>query len=112
VARGLVGLVSTAPAPTLESIPAILVRASPALRHIPGFPGLCSAAPFVPAPFGTGQHYCLGFSFAEMQVKLVMHQLLQRYRWCLPAGYQVKFVQIPIQHPQDGLPVQLEALGD
>ena len=36
--------------------------------------------PFGYAPFGAGQHYCLGFAFADMQVKLVMHQLLHHYR--------------------------------
>ena len=67
--------------------------------------------PFGYAPFGAGQHYCLGFAFADMQVKLVMHHLLRRYRWTLPAGYRADFRAIPIQHPKDGLPVRLEPLG-
>ncbi|UYZ64635.1 cytochrome P450 [Hymenobacter weizhouensis] len=66
--------------------------------------------PFGYAPFGAGQHHCLGFAFADMQVKLVMHHLLRRYRWRLPAGYRADFANIPIQHPKDGLPVQLEVL--
>lgn len=59
--------------------------------------------PFAYAPFGAGQHYCLGFAFAELQVKLIMHHLLRLYRWNLPANYRVPFVNIPIQHPKDGL---------
>ncbi|WP_345235502.1 cytochrome P450 [Hymenobacter saemangeumensis] len=66
--------------------------------------------PFGYAPFGAGQHFCLGFAFAEMQVKLVMHHLLRRFRWQLPAGYQVEFASIPIQHPKDGLPIVLETV--
>jgi cytochrome P450 len=66
--------------------------------------------PHAYAPFGAGQHYCLGFAFADMQVKLVMHHLLRQYRWNLPANYRVQFVNIPIQHPKDGLKVELQPL--
>ena len=66
--------------------------------------------PFGYAPFGAGQHFCLGFAFAEMQVKLIMHHLLRRFRWQLPTGYRVEFASIPIQHPKDGLPIVLETV--
>ena len=56
-------------------------------------------------PFGGGAHMCLGFRFAELQVKTVMHQLLLRYRWSVPAGYRMPVQQAPISKPRDGLPV-------
>jgi cytochrome P450 len=61
-------------------------------------------------PFGGGPHHCLGFRFAETQVKLVMHQLLLRYRWSVPADYRMPVQQAPISKPRDGLPIQLESL--
>jgi cytochrome P450 len=61
-------------------------------------------------PFGGGAHMCLGFRFAELQVKALMHQLLQRFRVSVPAGYEMPVQQAPISKPRDGLPVRLERL--
>jgi cytochrome P450 len=61
-------------------------------------------------PFGGGPHHCLGLRFAETQVKLVMHQLVLRYRWNVPAGYRMPVQQAPISKPRDGLPIRLERL--
>ena len=60
-------------------------------------------------PFGGGPHMCLGKLFAEAQVRLVMHQLVQRYRWSVPEGYSMPVQQAPISKPRDGLPIRLEA---
>jgi cytochrome P450 len=56
-------------------------------------------------PFGGGPHMCIGRRFAETQVRMVMHQLLLRYRWSVPDGYVMPVQQAPISKPQDGLPV-------
>jgi cytochrome P450 len=61
-------------------------------------------------PFGGGTHMCIGRRFAETQVRLVMHQLVQRYRWSVPLGYQMPVQQAPISKPVDGLPIDLETL--
>ena len=61
-------------------------------------------------PFGSGPHYCIGFRFAEAQVKIVMHQLLRRARFSVPDGYVMPVQQAPISKPVDGLPIELEAL--
>ena len=53
---------------------------------------------------------CIGLRFAEAQVKLVMHQLVRRYRLSVPAGYKMPVQQAPISKPLDGLPVRLERL--
>jgi len=62
-------------------------------------------------PFGGGVHLCIGMRFAEMQIKAVMHQLVQRYRWSVPPGYVMPVQQAPISKPQDGLPVTLTVLS-
>lgn len=62
-------------------------------------------------PFGGGAHICLGYRFAELQIKAVLYQLLRRYRWNVPAGYQMPVQQAPISKPRDGLPVRWETLG-
>ena len=61
-------------------------------------------------PFGGGPHMCLGRRFAEMQVLLIMHQLLLRYRWSVPEGYVMPVQQAPISKPRDGLPIELAPL--
>lgn len=62
-------------------------------------------------PFGGGPHMCLGSRFAETLVRAVMHQLLRRYRWTVPDGYEMPVQQAPISKPRDGLPVQLVPLA-
>jgi cytochrome P450 len=61
-------------------------------------------------PFGGGPHVCLGKKFAEIQIRSVMHQMLCRYRWSVPASYRMPVQQAPISKPVDGLPVTLERL--
>jgi cytochrome P450 len=61
-------------------------------------------------PFGGGNHMCLGLRFAEMQIKAVLCQLLQRYRITVPDGYRMPVQQAPISKPTDGLPLTLEAI--
>jgi cytochrome P450 len=61
-------------------------------------------------PFGGGAHLCIGQHFADMEVKSVMHQLLRRFRFSVPAGYRMPYQLVPIAKPRDGLPVLLQAL--
>ncbi|MDF2466901.1 MAG: cytochrome [Ramlibacter sp.] len=61
-------------------------------------------------PFGGGAHMCIGLHFAEMQVKAILHHVLQRYRWSVPPRYRMPadFTSLPV--PADKLPVKLERL--
>lgn len=63
--------------------------------------------PYAYSPFGAGIHHCIGFAFAEMQIKLIMSQFLMKADWAVPTDYQIPMKSVPIQEPQDGLPVQL-----
>ncbi len=66
--------------------------------------------PYQFIPFGGGAHMCIGLHFAEMQIKAILHQVLQRFQWSVDAGYRmpVDFTSLPT--PKDGLPVRLERL--
>lgn len=57
-------------------------------------------------PFGGGAHMCLGLHFAYMQVKILMAQLLQRYRIAAAEGYRPDWQAWPIPQPRDGLEVE------
>ncbi|MCC2636418.1 MAG: cytochrome [Moraxellaceae bacterium] len=63
--------------------------------------------PYQYVPFGGGAHMCIGLHFAEMQVKTILHHVLQRYAWSVPAGYEMPadFTTLPV--PADKLPVRL-----
>lgn len=109
----------TIPAQTMVSVLLYHNHANPAYWQEPdAFDPMRFAAPrnehrkcpHAYAPFGAGHHYCLGFAFADMQVKLIMHHLLTTYSWQLPANYRVQFSSIPIQHPTDGLRMNLQTL--
>lgn len=62
-------------------------------------------------PFGGGAHACLGLRFAELQIKAIVHQLVQRFRWSVPEGYEMPVQQSPISKPRDGLPLRLEPIA-
>jgi cytochrome P450 len=57
-------------------------------------------------PFGGGAHMCLGLHFAYMQIKILMAQLLTRYRIEIEPGYAPKWQPWPIPKPSDGLKVR------
>ena len=60
-------------------------------------------------PFGGGAHMCIGLHFAYMQVKILMAQLLTRYRIELTHG-DPQWQPWPIPKPKGGLPVRFRAL--
>ncbi|MFW5634585.1 MAG: cytochrome P450 [Erythrobacter sp.] len=61
-------------------------------------------------PFGGGAHMCLGLHFAYMQVKILVAQLLQRYRIEAAPGYAPQWQEWPIPQPKDGLKVEFVKL--
>jgi len=67
--------------------------------------------PYLFIPFGGGAHMCIGYRFAEAQIKAAMYQLVRRYRWSVPSGYVMPEQQAPIAKPRDGLPVSFERVG-
>ena len=61
-------------------------------------------------PFGGGAHMCLGLHFAYMQVKVLMAQILTRYRIEIEPGYAPEWQPWPIPKPKDGLNVRFAPL--
>ena len=57
-------------------------------------------------PFGGGAHMCLGLHFATMQIRILIAQLLRRYRIELEPGSGDQWQSFPIPRPRDGLPVR------
>ena len=57
-------------------------------------------------PFGGGAHMCLGLHFATMQVRILVAQLLSRYRIELAEDAGEAWQFFPIPRPKDGLPVR------
>jgi cytochrome P450 len=61
-------------------------------------------------PFGGGAHMCLGLHFAYMQIKILIAQMLTRYRIEIEPGYAPKWQPWPIPKPSDGLKVRFAPL--
>ncbi|MBV7258970.1 cytochrome P450 [Erythrobacter crassostreae] len=61
-------------------------------------------------PFGGGAHMCLGLHFAYMQIKVLMVQILQRYRIEISEGYDPEWQAWPIPQPKDGLKVNFRKI--
>ena len=66
---------------------------------------------FAWVPFGGGAHMCLGLHFAEMQIRILMTQLLRRYRIEVPEDAGHDWQAWPIPRPRDGLPVRFVPLA-
>ena len=62
------------------------------------------------APFGGGVHKCIGQQFADMNVKVVMHQLLRHFDWSVPGGYRPRLTWGTGPTPAEGLPITLRGL--
>jgi cytochrome P450 len=61
-------------------------------------------------PFGGGVHKCIGMHFGSMEVKAILHQLLMRNSWRVPAGYEPVLDYGTGPFPGDGLPIELHPL--
>lgn len=63
------------------------------------------------APFGGGAHKCIGMVFGQLEIKTVMHRLLQNYRLELPRpGYTPRYDYGGMPVPLDGMPITLRPL--
>ncbi|MFX0580265.1 cytochrome P450 [Nocardia nepalensis] len=59
------------------------------------------------APFGAGAHKCIGMYFGGMEVKAILHQMLLRFSWSVPEGYEPSMGYNTGPYPADGVPIRL-----
>ncbi|MEH0971254.1 cytochrome P450 [Micromonospora sp. CPCC 205546] len=59
------------------------------------------------APFGAGQHKCIGMRFGMLKVKATLDALLRRFTWSFPPSYEARWRFTSLPAPADGLPVVL-----
>jgi len=66
--------------------------------------------PFAFLPFGGGAHKCLGMHFAYLNGKIILHQLLRKYKFELADGYDCHCEVIPMPFPSKKLPLKITRL--
>jgi cytochrome P450 len=49
-------------------------------------------------------HKCIGMHFASVQIKATLHQIVRRYRWRVPDGYEMPLDTTSLPIPADDLP--------
>jgi cytochrome P450 len=67
----------------------------------------CKPTPFEYLPFSAGPRTCLGSSFAMMEMKLILAQLLQHWRPEMRSGSRVDRGGLMVSQPKHGLPAVL-----
>jgi cytochrome P450 len=63
------------------------------------------------SPFGAGVHKCIGLHFASMQIKAIMHQVINKFEWSTQQSYEVSWDRATVPKPRDGLRVTLDAVA-
>lgn len=69
-----------------------------------------SSVPFSLVGFGGGARVCLGYAFAQLEMKIMASYLLRHYEWELVEGQNLNRVYLPTLFPKDGLKVRFSRL--
>lgn len=56
--------------------------------------------------FGGGSRFCLGYAFAQMEMKIFAALLIRQYHWHLEEGQDLSLNRIPTLHPNSGLKIK------
>lgn len=62
-------------------------------------------------PFGGGAHKCIRMAFGSAEVKALVHKMLLRYRFEIPADYEIQWDHTSLVVPTDDFPVILHSLA-
>jgi cytochrome P450 len=55
--------------------------------------------------FGGGSRFCLGYAFAQMEMKIFASLLLRNYQWKLEPNQDLSLDALPSLHPRSGLKI-------
>lgn len=66
--------------------------------------------PFSYAPFGAGPHHCIGYAFADMQIKLVLMELLGKFELVIDPTYEPPIREVPLKQPMDNMPIFMKSI--
>ena len=67
-----------------------------------------SNVPFSLVGFGGGARVCVGYAFAQMEMKILLSYLLRHFEWGLVEGQNLKMVYRPTLMPKDGMQVRFQ----
>lgn len=62
--------------------------------------------PYSLVGFGGGARFCVGYAFAQLEMKVMASHLLRHYDWALIEGQNLNTVYRPTLMPKDGLKVR------
>jgi cytochrome P450 len=62
--------------------------------------------PFSLVGFGGGPRVCVGYAFAQLEMKIMLSYLLRRYTWDVLPGQNLKMIYRPTLFPLSGMHVQ------
>ncbi|MEM9952354.1 MAG: cytochrome P450 [Chloroflexota bacterium] len=69
-----------------------------------------SSVPFSLVGFGGGSRVCVGFAFAQLEMKVLMSYLLRNYTWELDTKQSLRWMYFPTWLPIDGMKVHFRPL--
>jgi cytochrome P450 len=55
--------------------------------------------------FGGGSRFCLGYAFAQLEMKIFASKLLREFQWKLAPNQDLSLERIPSLHPRSGLKI-------
>jgi cytochrome P450 len=64
------------------------------------------------APFGAGQHKCIGMQLGMLKVKATLDAMLRRFEWRFPEGYEAPWRFTSLPAPSDRLPIVLHPVRE
>lgn len=62
--------------------------------------------PFSLVGFGGGARVCIGYAFAQLEMKVLLSHLLRNYDWEITPKQNLNFIYLPTLLPRDGLRVR------
>ena len=66
--------------------------------------------PFSMVGFGGGSRVCVGFAFAQLEMKVLMSYLLRNYTWELLKRQNLRTMYFPTLMPMGGMKVRFKRL--